>query len=239
MEEKKFEPGFMKRIQQRVEAIHKQRKQAGLDFHKARDALVKANIKPWNVDWYYEVSDFSSLDKVFEDSRTYQKKLQKHGFEVIGSGAHSSVYARKGSDRVLKVNYVNDNWPDFAKWAIDKGYAGTFAPKIYSLKQHKRFYVCSMERLDKTMQAAGRKHPLAPAVDVFNFACHANDNAKAILDLLVPGMDKFGEDLTAEFKTDLDIHAGNFMLRKDGSLVAVDPVYGRSSGKTYRIKNAA
>lgn len=52
----------------------------------------------------------------------FLKRLEKHGYEKLGSGSFSSVWAKPGNSKVLKVGIVaNDAWLQYIEWAMSKG----------------------------------------------------------------------------------------------------------------------
>lgn len=170
--------------------------------------------------------------KVFDNAHGFALALMKKGFKKLGGGAHGSVYVKENSKRVIKVlSHPGDGWIDYIRWASEKGYAGSFAPKVYSYKYIKGkihdFALASMERMDKTLRDVKCSHQMAFMNGLFNYAvAHDNDNAKKLLDFAVPGMANFSDQLKVRFKQGWDFHDGNFMVRADGTLAVVDPVAG-------------
>jgi hypothetical protein len=81
----------------------------------------------------------------------YENKLRARGYQLLGKGLYSNVFAAPKSDKVIKVADM-DEWPRYILWATKNGYAGNFAPKVYSLKFHDGYYVATMERLVATIQ---------------------------------------------------------------------------------------
>jgi hypothetical protein len=154
---------------------------------------------------------------------------RKKGFKCLGTGSYSTVYGKKSSNRVLKVCHRPDTWPEYILWASGKGYAGTYAPKVYSYKYIKGkrfdFYLASMERLDTTLRDVKATEEVAVLPSLMSGAIW-NDNigAKKCLNFLNPGLGQFAEDLRTDHKGRyLDLHAGNYMLRSDGSFCLTDP----------------
>lgn len=173
----------------------------------------------------------------FEHGRAYGHFLTKRGFKLLGSGAHTNVYGKEGFDRVIRVNYCADNWIDFAVWAAKTGWAGNYAPKVFSFKRHKEFAVSVVERLENTYHGVPSKdhgYLFPKLVDLY---IHAKDNASAayILNDAFPKAHSFVDEFTNAFPGYYDMHRGNFMVRYDGSPVLVDPVYGDSALTQKRI----
>lgn len=173
----------------------------------------------------------------FNSAHNFYEALKKKGFEYLGSGAYSRVVAKKDSDRVIKIcTYAQgDGWVDYVLWANQKGYGGTFAPKIYSYKWIKTekggFGVAVMERMKHTVSREDRKSSAKLIPNLFEYSLYDNDNAKAVADLLAPGMGAFIDDFRNKFGGDgnFDLHNGNFMVREDGSFCVSDPLAGTSS----------
>lgn len=165
----------------------------------------------------------------------YHAWLLKHGFECIGGGVFSKVYAKPGSDRCIKVAKAEDAWPAYILWAMRKRYTGTFAPKVYSLKFHHGYYVAVMERLVCTLQDI-----ICDSDDYYHHPGYTNQ----VRDFCRLGehkhpdkADKWIKFAKAANGANLlqDLHNGNFMLRKDGQLVLIDPA-SRFSPTRPRIK---
>ena len=171
----------------------------------------------------------------------YENKLRHLGYEKLGGGLYSNVFAKPDSDRVVKIGRA-DCWPDYACWLIENGYSGTFGPKIYSLKFHGDFYVASMERLVDTMNGLEQAYnykglanndlwQLYLAITVW--LCGVRDENVDVPQ--VPDFQEFIEKLDLEGFAN-DFHGGNVMIRKDGSLVVTDPSTSYSDNR-FRIKN--
>lgn len=174
----------------------------------------------------------------FHSGESFIEALKKRGFKKLGSGGYSTVMGKEGSNKVIKVGRNPDNWIDYITWANDNGYAGTFAPKVFSYKHFPHsdktrspFYVAVVERLDKTLGELENSHPRRYAADLFCLArgC-ANDNLKKCLDTVAPGMAKFMDDFDEKFSNHyVDLHKGNFMLREMDFTVLTDPLYSMQS----------
>lgn len=175
-----------------------------------------------------------SVASPFAGPTGYAAALKRKGFKKIGSGYYSMVFAKEGSNKVIKIGMrpLTDGWVRYVTWASKTGYAGGLAPKVYSYKYIKTkkteepFYVAVMEKLEKEASQTKGEEPMAVMADLAPFAMrHDNDNARALADLMVPGMAKFAVDFKEKFKDDsFDLHGGNFMFRFDGSFVITDPI---------------
>lgn len=168
----------------------------------------------------------------------YEYFLQKKGFQRLGSGAFSTVYGHPKSDRVIKLCHNPDAWVDYVYWGAKEGYAGKFVPKVYSFKKHCDFYVAVMEKLEYTARHVDNKSEACVANNLISLGLgYNNETAKTLLDLLVPGMEAFSKALQQQFSGErLDIHDGNIMFRKDGSMVVVDPVCHPFSNSWKRLR---
>lgn len=183
----------------------------------------------------------------FDSGHAFAAALEKKGFKKLGSGSFSMVYAKEGSGKCIKVCYRLDAWMDYISWAAKKGYCGTFAPRVYSYKYFKGkgdpFYLAVMERLEGDVGNVKDDHPQAFTYRAFSWGArnemaHANDNYMRCLEVLNPGMPQFVKDFSEFCKTKHpDFHTGNFMVRKDGSFVATDPIMGGADVYPTRLKS--
>lgn len=178
-----------------------------------------------------------------EDGSAYIAALLKRGFREIGSGAYSTVLAKPGSDRVVKVLRRDlDAWGEYVHWATTAGFAGSFAPKVYSFKLYSGFYVAIMERLGRCID------------------CHADEGIKTLFNLgsrypwdvdqskeaksLNPQFHHFMIEFRKRFEGyNLDLHGGNWMTTENNSgdtrLVLVDPIASQANSTTpirWRVK---
>lgn len=180
----------------------------------------------------------------FSNGHYFGQWLKKKGFSYLGSGAHSQVYGKKDSKRVIKVGSSGDNWMNYVMWGRSKGYEGTFVPKVYSYKWHDAgFYVAVVEKLERTTNKGSSKKDLDPVLlDLFGAGYRGNEYALLAMDALVPGLDKFTLDIKAAANDNgwrEDIHGGNFMVRADGSWVATDPINAHGNPMKTRLRSAA
>lgn len=180
---------------------------------------------------------------VFKSYENYTDWLEKKGFVRLGSGYFSAVYGKPGSNRVLKIAHSahEDGWLDYILWASKKGFAGTFAPAVYSYKYHqtgtpkyawqaKGFGVAVMERMASTVTYADKKSDAVAVHALYEPAVLGNPTAGLLIDLVYPGILKFSQALREDHRgVRLDLHGGNMMVRPDGSFVVTDPVGNRRS----------
>lgn len=178
----------------------------------------------------------------FQSSRGFAYFLKKKGFVELGKGYYSTVLSHPKSDRVIKVmnKTEEDGWLSYIRWAAKEGYTGTHAPKVYSYKWIKTkgnteqtgFGVAVMERLEKTVGMCRRREDTRFLREAFDYAMEGNSLATQLLEQRCPGMTRFGILLKEKFSGHLDMHGGNYMVRKDGTLVVTDPVSSMKQEKT-------
>ena len=168
--------------------------------------------------------------------------LYKKGVPLLGRGAYSDVFGPVNSDRVIKVNRAQDKWLDYILWATRQGYAGTWAPKVYSFHIIDGHYVAIMERLPRTLRDADpalRHH--FNAMEQFiggeqwkpgEYTLHPETEKK------FPGCAAFLKGLAANYRWEIDWHRGNIMERHDGSWCVTDPVTGAMPDTTPKRMRA-
>lgn len=163
----------------------------------------------------------------------YERNLETLGFELLGKGLYSRVYAIPNHpDKVIKVA-DRDGWLEYIRWATERGYAGKFAPKVFSLKFHNQdgFYVAIMERLVDTV---GQMRNSSTISDLFHTITDWKWRKKET-DEKHPDLHAFMRELDQKQMIN-DLHDGNAMVRSDGQIVITDPLTIGSTDK-YRIKS--
>ncbi len=168
----------------------------------------------------------------WSDGYHFGEALVRRGFERIGSGDFSAVYAKANSDRVIKVNRTPDNWLDYVVWATKAGFAGGFAPKVYSYRYidgyDATFYVAVVELLDDEIANIDHQRP-----DLFRECSLLSDYMRGYngvtSDMLHPDSARFGDELRANISGPLDLHFRNWMVRADGTICLIDPITERAS----------
>lgn len=189
-----------------------------------------------------------------------ERFLERRGFEPIGSGCFSTVWARPDSDKVVKVSRRMDGWPEYILWAARHGFMGGLAPRVYSFRlvQHGRSadpeymtYVALCERLVHTQSAIRptngwreepRPHSYTQALrfqaaDWFHqqLGCwgDGSEPPEPFQAILGPDVQRFiHEWKNSRPRNGTDIHGENFMYRADGTLVLNDPFVGGIEGST-------
>jgi hypothetical protein len=169
-----------------------------------------------------------------KNPRRFIERLQKRGFVVLGSGCYSTVLAKPGSERVIKVNRNTDNWIDYVSWAAKAGYAGGFAPKVYSWKRHEGWAVAIVERMTESYNYS-YKQDQALIMALTGPAKQGSVMAKLYMEDIAPGSVEFFEQLRMR-RFDGDIGGGNVMFRKDGSICITDPCAGHIETTAKRFR---
>ncbi len=191
---------------------------------------------------------------VFASAAAFRAALEKRGFKKLGEGHYSAVYGKEGYDRVIKVTRMLDNWIDYVAWASKNGYAGNFAPMVYSWKRFKGevkarrpweygynnpgafdWSIAVVERMKETVREDSafsadfkiieRVHDLSPRSVL----------AELVIDEIAPGAGKFFKDLHKAFHAS-DIYGKNMMLRENGSFCVTDPVCGTVKTEATRFR---
>lgn len=161
--------------------------------------------------------------------------LMKRGYRVLGAGAYSTVLAKPGSARVVKVCRKADTWLDYVVWAAKAGHAGRMAPNVFSFRRFNvgrpgEFYVAVMEKLERTIaeQQYQKPNEYRAYACLRDFIERRQDRDGLEAERVYPGAIAFGIAFRVEFTRGLDLHGNNWMVRKDGSLVCTDPLCDES-----------
>jgi len=169
----------------------------------------------------------------------YVIKLYRKGYEHIGAGVYSAVLSKPGSDTCIKVGR-NDNWPMYIAWAAQRGYLGTFAPMVFAFKQYPNFYVAKMELLVETLSRIENQIYRCELLDMVNTARNMFNpwmSPEAKGKLPIGPWREFLSKLHLDNLLD-DAHLGNWMVRKDGQIVLIDPTAREKQGNDpIRIKS--
>jgi hypothetical protein len=192
---------------------------------------------------------------VFSNAFEFRKALEKRGFVKLGEGHYSAVYGKPGYDRVIKVSRTLDNWIDYVAWASKNGFAGNFAPKVYSWKRFKNatpfvprpweweynnpgaqdWSVAIVERMKETLNADSQLAKDFKIIERLHDLPEKSLLAEVILDEVVPGVGSFFKKLHQTFRS-TDIYSKNMMIREDGTFCVTDPVCGTVKTKDSRFK---
>jgi hypothetical protein len=176
---------------------------------------------------------------MWKNQHQFRSRLRKRGYHEIGAGMYGCVMAHPDKpDKVIKVGKGDDCWPLYIQWAAEHGELGKRAPNVTSLKvintsqgEDATFYVAVMERLVCTAEQARRDNEFVTYKDVL---------APVSSYPLPPDWRDYVAEVTSATGGTRDIHAGNWMVRKDGTIVLTDPVSGSSSSSgKVRIKSGS
>lgn len=182
---------------------------------------------------------------VFKCPFNFIYALEKRGFKRLGAGAYSTVLGKEGSNKVIKVSRSLDNWIDYIQWGAANGYAGNFAPRVYSWKRHpgseplrdwesnNDWSVAVVERMADTVTEPEQDMYLL--MNLYYPAYRGNMMAKLYMDDLCPGSYKFFNGLQ-ENNFASDIAGKNVMVRKDGSFCVTDPTCGSIKTEKKRFR---
>lgn len=185
-----------------------------------------------------------------KNSWQIEEALQKHGFIKIGKGAFSAAFAKPGSDRIIKVNRCEDSWLNYILWAARLGYAGRFAPKVYSFHRFTErngdpVYIAIAERLHSRIYDL-RNLPVYStfcewqgwAFRVHNEFQRGRTPAERLnpkIEAAFPGIEQFTFILVRRY-SGIDLNEGNIMFRSNGSWVINDPVTTGDTDAPYRMR---
>ena len=214
-------------------------------FEKIRDGMIPRMVRMDSPDTFGLIRLKREEHKPFESGYGFCRRLEKKGWKLLGSGAHSRVLAKGDSNKVIKVGCSADNWMRYVLWGRKNGYEGNFVPKVYSYKYFKGkspFYVAIVERMERCTSRAKGSEKDAILMDLFQYAVRDNMYAYAALNFTEPGCGDFAAKLATAANDNnwsMDLHGGNFMTRKDGSWVATDPVNAHGDTPTERIRSRA
>lgn len=167
---------------------------------------------------------------------SYGAWLERKGWTKLGSGAHSTVFGRDNSDKVIKVTRTLDNWIDYVQWAAKEGYAGNLAPRVYSWKRRENWSVAVVEKMERGGYNADHKDDGALLMSLTYPARKGSVLAQCFMEDITPGSVKFFDQLH-KLKYDGDVGGNNFMFRKDGSLCLTDPCAGSIKTTLKRLRS--
>jgi hypothetical protein len=163
---------------------------------------------------------------------------------LLGVGCYSAVIlANNSRDQVVKIgSQIDDPWLDYY-YEVVKGMQSPHTPKVSRLYVDKQsdYYIAMMEQLHKldhknnTFVELVRRYTVdevsydevAAAADALDSIPSA-EHFMAFLDYILVRTDVTkrswdGHKTCNDDDRTLDIHQGNWMLRRDGTLVLIDP----------------
>jgi len=200
--------------------------------------LNELNNEPWNQDYrsaldayhsFFQDEDKAEPSEEFTVDERLRAKLEALGWKFVAAGFYSLVFEKPDQpNSVLKVNTLFDD--GFAKFAILS--RKTKNPHFQKISNAKIFHVGNRD------YAAYMLEKLYPLVMPMNkkkwFGRLCNQAVRFGFDSLGPKQQKtisidpeFIEALNilhqSKYSYKADIHSGNLMQRKDGTLVISDP----------------
>ncbi len=176
------------------------------------------------------------------------ERLLNMGWESLGEGTNAVVYGKENYDYVIKTVFAEeDTWVSFAHLCMtnEKARLNPYFPKIHKLFVSKDGSVVAiMERLAYTIsqlydgrQKVGSRSRSEINNEYNNFSwaidCRIirssplSPVAKEAVRILLDNYDGF------------DLHNENVMVRQDGQLVIIDPVYFSEGPAVNRFKRVS
>jgi hypothetical protein len=157
---------------------------------------------------------------------TVYKNLIKQGFEHLGSGYYSAVFASKDDPNI--VYKLGTNLEDPCLVYLQQAYNNIHFPKIYSLYVGDNYYLAKMEHLDTLPAEKWRV-----AEELSDAVIYETTIPDAELNELVCNIQKL-RDSNSSFI--VDIHPSNVMLRNNLIPVITDPFSEEISGETVNLE---
>ena len=179
--------------------------------------------------------------------------LRKNGFKQIGRGWFAVVFAKAGHNRVVKISTAQDDcWIAFAQYAQTKT-NNPHLPKIPWIKRYQgdrhgiaqEFFITIIERLDPLNdQTIPRITDKGVLFGIMLFANLDFSTVDSIEDAYnnQPGLSMANDpEIITKYRNHpfiktvqeinrlpgdctSDLHSGNLMIRKDGTVVITDPL---------------
>ncbi|MGQ7794432.1 hypothetical protein ACUN0C_18660 [Faunimonas sp. B44] len=191
-----------------------------LDKAEAERWIYKITCELPHDEAIYLSENWRKVIDLPKSTRDYAEKLEALGFYEIGSGCYSKIYKRIGSERVVKVCLEGDPGIEYLIWAHENGWAGNWAPKIYSARRFANgSYIAVIEHLETVV-------------------AHVPKYRNMIDRIQNPFMEAFRERFQ---DYSWDLHTHNWMVRRTGQLVLVDPLSGKgtTTNKFEKLRFAA
>lgn len=195
--------------------------------------MVVAKNKPKKI--FITINPAEQIVPDTDSPRKMIKWLCKKQFKILGQGFYTTVLGKPDSDRVIRVTRSNDNWIDYVQWAAKNGYAGNFAPRVYSWKNHGTWSVSIAERMAGTVDHDDEDYALL--CSFYWRAIRGHVLSQLYMEDLAPGSTKFFKEMHDKFSAS-DICGRNIMVRKDGTFCLTDPVCGRIVTTSKRLRSA-
>lgn len=166
--------------------------------------------------------------KLFRDYHDLIERVERKGYKRLGNGSYSTVLAKEGRKDCIKIG-TDSTWEPYIHWATKRGYAGTFAPRVYEFHQHNNdIFTARMERLTVTLYKA-KEDDLSSTLSK---ACYGT--LPDAYEERFPGLCEFTTSCRAAGFTG-DWSGSNWMLH-EGRLVLIDPQSGNRGSGARRWK---
>jgi hypothetical protein len=171
-------------------------------------------------------SVYNNPDTVYGLEAALDEKMRSLGWGKMGAGVYSTAYGRNDKSYIIKANFYPDPaFDDFVQ--LTHKFKNKHFPKISDRKEivvhGDKYYIYTIEKLNPINQYTRNKtcvlidryiivHQYTSYRPKDNFATEYPDLKKAL-------------DIIIKNKKDhhIDLHAGNLMQRKDGTVVIIDP----------------
>ena len=184
-----------------------------------------------------QLSGFKELAKKrFKHIRNIFDIVNNNGYTLSGEGTFSQVYIKNGSNIAIKISTRNDQcWLTYAQFV--KSHPHKHYLKIGSVNKHDEFFIAWIERLIPI------KGEILGIIEDWRHVYFESDgfdseeiqNDPSFNKSNVLKFDKENPELRKAVNLinqklvnsgcELDIGSQNFMQRKDGTIVIIDPIY--------------
>lgn len=160
--------------------------------------------------------------------------ISNRRYELLGAGSRANVYSHpRDVNKVIKIGpTLTDGWLDYIQWAKERGYCGTLAPVVYSLKIFKFYYIAVIQRLE-SFEDYEHVKLIKKNVMLSKALLFGADN----ISKLKPREKNFVTDFRSKFKCYVDLGIPDytnlmFKITSNGKkeIVVNDPIY-------YRMEN--
>lgn len=175
--------------------------------------------------------------KVTLTTSTLRVRLARKGWDHLGEGVFGVAYGR--GNLVWKIQAGDGGWAHYIRAVAAGEFCGPHAPRVkvvFALKGGGT--AALMERLTDSRRALrgrtveGYSTPEAIASGLRSLARNVgalrlDDEARSGLKAMPPSLKVYAAELgrwAPEVNSRIDLHAGNFLVRRNGTIVVTDPV---------------
>lgn len=183
-----------------------------------------------------------------QDYHSYQKSIDKKGYDLLGGGSFANVYKSKVGNKSYAVKLINGGRNQPKNDALIHFYKicsetnNPYFPKIYDIRTYKYFrsnkrrgnvgwnfmYIVHMERLNKFTQSQIDNYTLVgkqfTAMEkYFDEGNRQSLNSYFKRDANLKQAIAVLKSLESKYGENIDFHMGNMMLRGSDQLVFIDP----------------